>query len=131
MHPLRFPNSGIRAKALPAGEGRPHACCMHAEVAGHGQAPYKGHRPWPSYLQGATARRGDSPQGAATRGHGRLWLAHKGLPPVASPAAILQGGHPLAGRLPAAKGNRCLHRGSGSDGAVRVKEGYGIFLRKR
>ncbi|RRT31367.1 hypothetical protein B296_00032929, partial [Ensete ventricosum] len=36
------------------GEVQPHACCLHAEVAGHGQAPYRGGRPWPGYLQGAT-----------------------------------------------------------------------------
>ncbi|RWV83731.1 hypothetical protein GW17_00054626 [Ensete ventricosum] len=61
-----FHNSGIRAKALPAGEG--HACCMHAEVAGHDQAPCRGGWPWPGYLQGAVARRGNSSQGVAARG---------------------------------------------------------------
>ncbi|RRT46234.1 hypothetical protein B296_00032051, partial [Ensete ventricosum] len=72
MHPLRFPNSGIRAK-----------------VAGHDQTPYRGGRPWLGYLQvavarrgnssqGAVVRRGNSPQRAATPGHGQLRPARKG-----------------------------------------------------
>ncbi|RWW19421.1 hypothetical protein GW17_00016523 [Ensete ventricosum] len=140
MHPLRFPNSGIRAK------GRPHACSLHAEVAGHGQAPYRGGRPWPSYMQGVVgygqARcKGRSPAGAAARkrrppagtvGYGQPTRASrqrpscKGLPPRASPAssrgdgAGRRGARPLAGRLPVAKGSRHLRRGSD---VVRVKEG--------
>ncbi|RWW40865.1 hypothetical protein BHE74_00053687 [Ensete ventricosum] len=79
MHPLRFPNSGgIRAKALPVREGRPHACCLHAEVASHGQAPCRGGRPWPGYLQGV-AGCGQAPC--------KGWLhvgaeAHKGQQPT-------------------------------------------------
>ncbi|RWW29925.1 hypothetical protein BHE74_00051551 [Ensete ventricosum] len=61
MHPLRFPNSGIRTK-----------------VAGHGQAPCRGSRPWPGYLQGAVARRGS--------GHGRLRPA---LSPVGVAALVI------------------------------------------
>ncbi|RWV84054.1 hypothetical protein GW17_00054266 [Ensete ventricosum] len=116
MHPLRFPNSGIRAKRLLAGEGRPHACCLYAEVAGHGQAPCRGDRPWPGYLQGAagyghapckgqpaTARpptRGGHPRARPTASQppgavgndqpvrtNRLRPARKGLPPTASPTA--------------------------------------------
>ncbi|RWW15776.1 hypothetical protein GW17_00020369, partial [Ensete ventricosum] len=104
--------------ALSTGEGRPYACCLQTEVAGHGQAPCRSDRPWLGYLQGAT-----------TRGHDRLRPACKGLPPAASPAAnrggsaSRRGGRPLAGWLPIAKGNRRLRRGSGDDGAVRVKEG--------
>ncbi|RRT50235.1 hypothetical protein B296_00003279 [Ensete ventricosum] len=110
-------------------EGRPHSYCLHAEVAGHGQAPCKGGQPWPGYLQGAAAHNGSSPQGAATRGHSRLQPARKGLPPVASPAtsrgdvAGRRGDRPLAGQLSAVKGSRHLRRGSGGDAALRVKEG--------
>ncbi|RZS10464.1 hypothetical protein BHM03_00041697 [Ensete ventricosum] len=62
----------------------------------------------------------------------RLWPgrpASKGMPPTASPAASRggaagrRGDHPLAGRLSAAKGSRRMRNGSGSDGAVKVKEG--------
>ncbi|RWW46686.1 hypothetical protein BHE74_00047372 [Ensete ventricosum] len=60
------------------GEGRPHACCLHGEVAGHGQAPCRGGRPWPGYLQGAT------PVGVVAR-KGRP--ARKGLLLVDSPVA--------------------------------------------
>ncbi|RZS20485.1 hypothetical protein BHM03_00053002 [Ensete ventricosum] len=69
----------------------------------------------PGPLQGVAARRGSSSQGAATRGHGRLRLARKGLPPAANPAAS-RGGD--AGR----KGGRRLRRGSGGGGAMKVKE---------
>ncbi|RRT73529.1 hypothetical protein B296_00017156, partial [Ensete ventricosum] len=72
MHPLRFPNNGIKAK-----------------VAGQGQAPCRGEQPWPGYLQGAigygqapckgaATRRGCSSQGATTHGHGRLRPARRG-----------------------------------------------------
>ncbi|RRT45076.1 hypothetical protein B296_00045008 [Ensete ventricosum] len=90
--------SRIRAKALPAGEGRPHACCLHAEVAGHDQAPCRGGRPWPDYLQGVA----DCSQGPAARGRpvaarpptrgGHQRLARKGLPPADSPTASRGGG---------------------------------------
>ncbi|RWV95353.1 hypothetical protein GW17_00042028 [Ensete ventricosum] len=105
--------------------GHMHVVCMQmwlaatkplAGAVGHGLATYKG-RP-------ATAR----PLGAAAR---------KGLLPVASPAASRgggagrRGGRPLAGWLPTEKGSCRLCRGSGGGGTVRVKEGWGIFLRKR
>ncbi|RRT50849.1 hypothetical protein B296_00041375 [Ensete ventricosum] len=54
--------------------------------------------------------------------------ARKGLLPAASPIASRgggsgrRGGHPLAGRLSAAKGSHRLCRGSGGGDAVRVKE---------
>ncbi|RRT37032.1 hypothetical protein B296_00041019 [Ensete ventricosum] len=100
MHPLRFPNSGIRAKVfvqkigfklcvmilnrvelfyvLVAAIGSESRRCLHAEVAGHGQAPYRGGRPWPSYWQGAVgcgqaSYKGRPPKGAAAR---------KGRPPA-------------------------------------------------
>ncbi|RRT31794.1 hypothetical protein B296_00035332, partial [Ensete ventricosum] len=58
MYPLRFPNSGIRAKP-----------------------DTRASRLRPGPLQGATAHRGSSSQGAATHGHGRLRPARKGLSP--------------------------------------------------
>ncbi|RWV81502.1 hypothetical protein GW17_00057072 [Ensete ventricosum] len=54
---------------------------------------------------------------------------HKGWLPVDSPIASRgggtghRGGRPFAGLLPAAKGNRSLHKGSGGSDAGRVKEG--------
>ncbi|RWV77016.1 hypothetical protein GW17_00062215 [Ensete ventricosum] len=108
----------MRKYALPAGEGWPHACCLHAEVAGHGQAPYRGDRPWPGYLQGV-AGCGQAPC--------------KGLLPADSPIASKgsdasrRGGRPLAGRLPATKGSRHLHKDSSDGDVVRVKEEYDIF----
>ncbi|RWV80557.1 hypothetical protein GW17_00058156 [Ensete ventricosum] len=87
MHPLRFPNSGIRAKALPARVGWPHACYLHSEVAGHGQAPCRGGRPWLGYLQGVAGCgqapcKGRPPVGAAAR---------KGRPPAGTATASPQG----------------------------------------
>ncbi|RRT41380.1 hypothetical protein B296_00049220, partial [Ensete ventricosum] len=104
MHPLRFPNGGIRAKATR------RAASPHARPTTHDQAiakaPCKG-----AAGQGQPAReasdasRGSSLQGrptplagtAAARGHthlkcsackgGQLQGARKGLPPAASPAA--------------------------------------------
>ncbi|RRT49528.1 hypothetical protein B296_00027442 [Ensete ventricosum] len=70
-----------------------------------------------------------SPQGAATRGHSRLWPACKGLPPAASPIASRGGGssrrsgRSLARRLSTAKGSRYLRMGSVDGDAMRVKEG--------
>ncbi|RWV77459.1 hypothetical protein GW17_00061708, partial [Ensete ventricosum] len=100
-----------------------HVICMQrwlakarppAGVVCHGLATIRDGRPWPGPLQGAAARRGSCPQGVATRGHGRLWPARKGLSPAASPAASRGGG---TGR----KGGRRLCRGSGN--TMRVKEG--------
>ncbi|RWW38237.1 hypothetical protein BHE74_00056544, partial [Ensete ventricosum] len=66
MHPLRFPNSGIRAKGQPIAAS-------------------------------PTASRGND--------------------------AGRRGGRPLVGQLLATKSSRCLCRGSGGGGVVRVKEG--------
>ncbi|RZR74884.1 hypothetical protein BHM03_00045504 [Ensete ventricosum] len=109
--------------------------------------PARGDRLRPGPLQGAAACRGSSSQGVATRGHDRLWQARrgdrlwparrgncqrparKGQSATVSPAASRgdnasrMGGCPLAGRLPAAKGNRRLRMGSGGDDTIRVKEG--------
>ncbi|RRT62473.1 hypothetical protein B296_00021980 [Ensete ventricosum] len=124
-----------RKQALPTREARPHACSLHAEVAGHGQAPYRGNRPWPGFLQGAVGYS----QGPRARGRpattrppvrgDRYRPAHKGLPLAENPATSRgggvgrKGGHPLARRFPTAKGSRRLRKGSGDDDAVRVKEG--------
>ncbi|RRT32142.1 hypothetical protein B296_00055976 [Ensete ventricosum] len=43
---------------------------VFAEVAGHGQAPYRGGRPWPGYLQGAVG----CGQAPARGGHPRARL---------------------------------------------------------
>ncbi|RWV82110.1 hypothetical protein GW17_00056421 [Ensete ventricosum] len=40
--------------------------------------PARGGRLWPGPMQGVAARRGSSPQGAATRGHGQLRPARRG-----------------------------------------------------
>ncbi|RWW54940.1 hypothetical protein BHE74_00038448 [Ensete ventricosum] len=163
MHPLRFPNNGIRVnvfmrkigfklrvmrlnlvelfytlkvaigsesrRCMQERGGHMHAVYMQRWLAttkppiwatGHGLATCK-------WRPAAATRRGSSPQGAATRGHSRLWPAHKGLPPVASPSASRgggagrRGGRPLARRLPTAKGCRRLRRGNDGD-TVRVKE---------
>ncbi|RWV78243.1 hypothetical protein GW17_00060818 [Ensete ventricosum] len=92
--------------------GHMHAVCMQRWLAtarppigaaDHGLATCK---EWPTAakapLQGAAARRGSSPHGATTRGHGRLRPARKGLPPTDSPAtsrgdgAGYKGGRPFA-----------------------------------
>ncbi|RZS24785.1 hypothetical protein BHM03_00057894 [Ensete ventricosum] len=123
--------------------GHMHAVCMQrwlatarapAGAAGYGLATCKG---WPATakapLQGGDRLQPRPPcKGAATRRHGRLRLARKGLSLTASPVANRggdagrRGGRPLAGWLLTAKGSRRLRRGSGD--AVKVKEG--IFLKK-
>ncbi|RWV84973.1 hypothetical protein GW17_00053274 [Ensete ventricosum] len=144
MHPLRFPNSGIRAKvfvrkigsklrvmrlnrvelfyALVAAIGSESRRCLRGR-GDHMHVVYM--QRWLATARppaGAAARRGSSPQGAATRGHGRLRPAHKGQLVAASPAANRgggagrRGGRPLAGRLPAAKGIRRLRKGSDRKG---------------
>ncbi|RWV81652.1 hypothetical protein GW17_00056904 [Ensete ventricosum] len=173
MHPLRFPNSGIRTKVLVqkigfklrvmrlnrvelfyaliavigsesrrclrGRGGHMHVVCMQrwlatakppAGVADCGQAPCKGLPP-----VGAIARKGRPPTG----------MAGYGQPAAASPQGVAargqpyrqqgwqrrsQGWPPLIGRLSTAKGSHCLRRHSDDDGAVRVKEGQGIFFRK-
>ncbi|RZR89879.1 hypothetical protein BHM03_00017666 [Ensete ventricosum] len=116
MHPLRLPNSGIRAKVYVmrlnhvesfnafatrttrrrgwswlAARGsrlrpRPPARGRLTTTNHHLQGrPVAAKAP----LQGATARRANSQQGAATRGRGRparaIASARKGRPPAASP----------------------------------------------
>ncbi|RWV96404.1 hypothetical protein GW17_00040889 [Ensete ventricosum] len=113
MHPLKFPNIGIRAKQLAAKVGT--ACGGGAATCM--LSAYRGGWPRPTPLQGLPAMAWLPARG----GHPRAW------PAAASPAtswggdAGRRGGCPLAGRLPAAKASRLLRRGS--DDAVRVKEG--------
>ncbi|RWV84472.1 hypothetical protein GW17_00053809 [Ensete ventricosum] len=95
-----------------------HAVCMQRWLAtakpsigavGHGLATCKGQSTTAKApLQGGSRLRPSPLQGAAaSRGGG----------------AGRRGGRPLARRLPAAKGNRRLRRGSDDGGAMRVKEG--------
>ncbi|RRT32235.1 hypothetical protein B296_00053287 [Ensete ventricosum] len=66
MHPLRFPNSGIRAKRRKTLQG--------AAAHGHDQPPYSGGRP-PARGRSIAARspvRGGHPQGHQPCGHDRL-----------------------------------------------------------
>ncbi|RWW16389.1 hypothetical protein GW17_00019731 [Ensete ventricosum] len=71
MHPLRFPNSGIRAKKDSEEEGRPATASPHAGPATHSQAGCKGQPAAANHdqipLAGATC-----PQGAAACGQGPL-----------------------------------------------------------
>ncbi|RWW53101.1 hypothetical protein BHE74_00040434, partial [Ensete ventricosum] len=140
MHPLRFPNSGIRAKRKQRGGGAVShdqpPCGANHPRPGRGQGPLQGggwlrpgsavpagrsvthrhDRLWPAYRGSNCLQRG-------AREGGRLQGARKGLPPASSPTASRgsdtsrRGGRPLVGRLPAGKGSHRLHRGSGGDGA--------------
>ncbi|RRT31649.1 hypothetical protein B296_00054450, partial [Ensete ventricosum] len=110
----------------------PHACCLHAEVAGHGQAPYRGGWPWPGYLQGAT----DCSQGPPARGQ----LAAK--PPAMGDRPQGQqpgkGGHPWAWpamasprtALPLAIGSRPLGQQPGRGGHPRAWSATGPVASK-
>ncbi|RRT37495.1 hypothetical protein B296_00045520 [Ensete ventricosum] len=141
MHPLRFPNSGIRDKVFMRKIDFKlrvmrlnHVELFYAVVATIGSESRRclwgrGGKLWPGPLQGATVLRGSNLQGAPARGHDQLRPARKGLPPTANPVASRgdgvghKGGRPLAGRLPTVKGSCRLCRGSDGDDTVRVKEG--------
>ncbi|RZR99335.1 hypothetical protein BHM03_00028854 [Ensete ventricosum] len=78
-------------RCLRARGGHMHAVCMQrwlatarppVGAADHGLATCKGRLP-----AGATARRGNNPQGVATCGHDQLRPARKGQPTSASPTA--------------------------------------------
>ncbi|RRT49520.1 hypothetical protein B296_00032645 [Ensete ventricosum] len=95
---------------------------LHAEVAGHDQAPCRGGRPWPGYLQGVAGYgqapcKGQPPAGTVG------CRQPVGVPANRGDGAGHKGSRPLAGRVPNAKGSRRLCRGSGGDDVVRVKEG--------
>ncbi|RWW48126.1 hypothetical protein BHE74_00045826 [Ensete ventricosum] len=140
MHPLRFPNRGIRAKVFVQKIG--FKLCMirlnHVELLYALVAVIDSESRrclWGSGVHMhavcmqrwlATAR---PPTGATSHGLATCkgWPARKGLPPASSPTANKgddagrSGGRPLVGRLLAIKGSRRLRRGN--DGTVRVKEG--------
>ncbi|RWV95104.1 hypothetical protein GW17_00042301 [Ensete ventricosum] len=100
MHPLRFPNSGIRAKAFV----RKIGFKLRVMRLNHVESFY-------AFLLRAVARRG-----------GDCEQKHR---PRAQPLAARRprrGGRPLARRLlPAGKGSRCLRRGSGGDDAEEAR----------
>ncbi|RWW37806.1 hypothetical protein BHE74_00057027, partial [Ensete ventricosum] len=108
---LRFCSEGSEE------EGWPTTASPHARPATHGQAaakaPYKGWQPpaMAAPTGGSAARRHGRLQPARRGGSCLQRGARKGLPPAASPAASRggyanrSGGCPLAGRLPAGKGN--------------------------
>ncbi|RWW86509.1 hypothetical protein BHE74_00004714 [Ensete ventricosum] len=92
------------------GEGAAgHGPTTYKEATGCGQAPCKGRPP-----VGAAAHKGWHPRARSAAAS-----------PVASKGDDVRckGGRPLAGQLPAAKGNRRLCWGSDDGGTVRVKEG--------
>ncbi|RWW31127.1 hypothetical protein GW17_00004265 [Ensete ventricosum] len=113
MLPLRFLNSGIRAK-----------------VAGHGQAPCRVGRPrhghlqgggllWPRpHAKGRPAMTRASSQGAMPARDHITGATAQGWPNAAQRPSGARGGvdrrvcRPLAGRLPVGKGNLRLHWGS-------------------
>ncbi|RZS19746.1 hypothetical protein BHM03_00052179 [Ensete ventricosum] len=152
MHPLRFPNNGIRAKvfmrkvgfkqrvmrlnyvelfyALVAAIGSESRHCLRGR-GGHMHAVCMqrwlatARPPIGAVGHGLATCKGRPPARAAAR----KGASRQGLPPASSPAASrgggagCRGGRPMAGWLPAAKGSHRLRRGSGGDGVVRVKEG--------
>ncbi|RWW37545.1 hypothetical protein BHE74_00057327 [Ensete ventricosum] len=102
MRPLKFPNSGIKAKGWPATAMPP------AGVAGHGQPPCRG-----GWLRGQLlAKGGCATCGQAARG-GCLRRAHKGRPPTASSQGVAS---------PASRGD--------DSGAVKAKRARASFLKK-
>ncbi|RWV80019.1 hypothetical protein GW17_00058765 [Ensete ventricosum] len=105
MHPLRFPNSGIRAKRKAVVSP---AAKLEGAVAYN--VPARGDRQRPTHKgQPATA------SSTANRGS----------------VAGCKGGCPLAGRLPTARGRRRLHKGSVGGGDVeREEEDLGIPFEK-
>ncbi|RWW18983.1 hypothetical protein GW17_00016998 [Ensete ventricosum] len=147
MHPLRFPNNGIRVKVFMRKIGfKLHVMRLNhvesfymfllrfrskgSEKEGR-PAPIQGWlpttRPWPGPARKGGRHRswGQQPAGAAiAHGHTSLQRgARRGLPPMTNPTASHRGGCPLAGWLPTGKGSHRLRRGSsdGIDGARGVR----------
>ncbi|RRT35060.1 hypothetical protein B296_00031267 [Ensete ventricosum] len=133
---LHFRNKGSEE------EGRPTIASPHVGPTTHGQAAArastKGSPTAPT--MGDSRPQGQQPVGDSRLQHdarkgGRLQGARKGLLPAANPTASRgsgasrRGGRPLAGRLPACKGSRCLRRGN--DDGAEGKEGLGHPLEKR
>ncbi|RWW40739.1 hypothetical protein BHE74_00053829 [Ensete ventricosum] len=109
MHPLRFPNSGIRAKTRGRGvashDQPPYRSATHSQAAAkatQGQhareagAANRGSslKGWPlRALQAVASLQGrQPPAGTHARNGGRLQGARKGLPPPASPTTSRGGG---------------------------------------
>ncbi|RWV85655.1 hypothetical protein GW17_00052537 [Ensete ventricosum] len=115
MQQLRFPNSGITAKAQPPARRQPAAA----------KAPLqRGDRLRPGPMQEAAARRGSSLQGwppagvASARRNDWLRPARKGLPPAARP----QG----AARPPAANPQGPVARGQAARGGCPQRACKGV-----
>ncbi|RWW47923.1 hypothetical protein BHE74_00046052 [Ensete ventricosum] len=114
MHPLRFPNSGIKAKPAGATPAGTVGCDQPAgaTLAGTG-----------GFGQPAGAARGHTRLQRDAHKVGRLQGVLKGLPPTANPTISKGGsidrrvGRPLVGWLSMGKGIRRLRRGSSGDGA--------------
>ncbi|RWW75245.1 hypothetical protein BHE74_00016742 [Ensete ventricosum] len=136
MLPLRFPNSGIRAKVFMRKIGFKlrvmilnrvesfYAFLLHfcSERSNEGRPPTGR----PTIGGRLDARKRLLAEVVVSHGHGQLQGAHKGLSPATSTTANRGDGAdcPLAGWLPTGKGSRRLCRGSGdSSGTVNVKEG--------
>ncbi|RWV78563.1 hypothetical protein GW17_00060439 [Ensete ventricosum] len=137
MHPLRFPNSGIKGKIFVRKIGFKlyvmrlnRVELFYSLVAAmDSESPLQGvaGRPPAGTVdcgQPAGATVNDLPTRAS-----RQRSTRKGLPPVTNPAASRggdvghRGGFPLTGPLSAARGNRHLCKGSDDDDVLRVKEG--------
>ncbi|RRT34733.1 hypothetical protein B296_00038546 [Ensete ventricosum] len=111
MHPLRFPNSGIRAKA----------------------ARRRGSWAWPRLapLQGQQPSWGGHPQGqqlpAGTTGCGQP----AGVVASRGDGAGRRGHRPLARWLPTGRGSRRLHMGSDGSTGTEGERGLGHLFIKR
>ncbi|RWV77295.1 hypothetical protein GW17_00061895 [Ensete ventricosum] len=124
MHPLRFPNSGIGAKVFV----RKISFKLHMMRLNRIELFYVLVAAIDSESRRCLLGRS---------GHKHAVCMQRWLPTARSPGqpiaasltasrgdgASRRGGRPLVGQLLAAKGSRCLCRGSGSGGVVRVKEG--------
>ncbi|RZS26470.1 hypothetical protein BHM03_00059816 [Ensete ventricosum] len=133
MHPLRFLNSGFRAKVFVRIIGFKlrvmrlnRVELFYALVAAIGNESRRSLWGRGDHMHAVCIQ---SLQGVATRGHGRQRPACKGLPPAASPATNKgddvgrRGGHPLQAGC-RSQGLRAASSSTqgGGGGAVRVRE---------
>ncbi|RWV85859.1 hypothetical protein GW17_00052313 [Ensete ventricosum] len=103
MLPLRFPNSGIKAKAARRRGVQPRLAPIQDRLAPKARPrPRPLARGWPAAVK-------VSPQGATAAGSRGGGARRKGV-------------RPLAGRLLVAKSRCHLHRGSGSGGTQGARE---------
>ncbi|RWW12379.1 hypothetical protein GW17_00023956 [Ensete ventricosum] len=126
MHPLRFPNTKATRKGV-AGHGQ-----ASIGAASHGQATYRGGRPWPSDKAcrrwAAATRRGDAcgqklpPTRAAAHRNAYRGDAHGGAACGRDVGRKGSNAHPLVGRMSAGKGSRRLRKGDDGSDAMRVRE---------